>query len=78
MPLLGTPLDLDIPDTAETASLEPEFRRQRVDEVTAAFLVKILPAPGVLVFEDAHHMDELSVGLLHRADLAGRRRCCWV
>jgi class 3 adenylate cyclase/tetratricopeptide (TPR) repeat protein len=66
LPLLGTSLDLDIPDTPETASLEPEFRRQRVDEVTAAFLLKILPAPAVLVFEDAHHMDELSVGLLHR------------
>src|SRR3954447_342930 len=66
LPLLATPLDLDIPDSRETAMLDPEFRRRRVDEVTAAFLLRVLPEPGVLVFEDAHHMDGPSVGLLHR------------
>ena len=66
LPLLATPLDVDIPDTPEIALLDPEFRRQRVQEVTAAFLLRVLPRPAVLVFEDAHHMDSSSVGLLHR------------
>jgi class 3 adenylate cyclase/predicted ATPase len=64
LPLLGTTLDLDIPDTDATASLEPEFRRQRVDEVTTAFLQHALARPLVLVFEDVQHMDEPSVGLV--------------
>jgi class 3 adenylate cyclase/predicted ATPase len=66
LPLLATPLDLAIPDSPVTAMLDPEFRRQRVDEVTAAFLLRVLPQPTVLVFEDVHHMDGPSVGLLHR------------
>ena len=66
LPLLATPFDVDIPDTPETAMLDPEFRQQRVDEVTAAFLLRVLPQPSVLVFEDTHHMDSSSVGLLHR------------
>ena len=66
LPLLATPLDVDIPDTPEIALLDPEFRRRRVEEVTATFLLRVLPRPAVLVFEDAHHMDSSSVGLLHR------------
>jgi class 3 adenylate cyclase/tetratricopeptide (TPR) repeat protein len=64
--LLGTPLDLEIPDPEELAALEPAYRRQRVDEVTASFLERALPRPGVLVFEDVQHMDEPSVGLLRQ------------
>ena len=64
LPLVGTTLDLDIPETPETASLEPEFRRQRVEEMTAVFLRRVLSDPVVLVFEDVHHMDEPSVSLL--------------
>jgi tetratricopeptide (TPR) repeat protein len=64
--LLATPLDLAVADTPEAAMLDPEFRRQRVDEVTAAFLLRLLPRPAVLVFEDAHHMDGPSARLLHR------------
>lgn len=66
LPLLGTALDLDIADTSEIASLAPEFRRHRVDEVTTTFLQHVLPQPAVLVFEDVQHMDEPSVGLLAR------------
>jgi class 3 adenylate cyclase/tetratricopeptide (TPR) repeat protein len=64
--LLGTPLDLEIADPPELAELEPAFRRERVDEVTATFLHQTLARPTVLVFEDVQHMDEASVGLLRR------------
>jgi class 3 adenylate cyclase/tetratricopeptide (TPR) repeat protein len=65
-PLLATPLDLDVPDTPEIAVLEPQFRRERVDDATAAFVARLLPGPTLLVFEHVHYMDELSSGVLHR------------
>ncbi len=65
LPLLGTTLDLDIDDTEETANLVPEYRRQRVGEVTVEFLSRLLAVPTMLVFEDVQHMDDSSVGLVH-------------
>ena len=38
LPLLGTPLELNIPDTPETAHLEDEFRKPRLEEVLSEFL----------------------------------------
>ena len=40
LPLIGTVLDLDIPDTPGTAALEPEFRRRAVAQATAAVLAR--------------------------------------
>ena len=75
LPLLGTPLDLDLPDTAETSNLEPEYRRQAVEQAATAFLAKILPVPVLVVIEDVHYMDEASQGLLRRvADLVATRQ----
>jgi class 3 adenylate cyclase/tetratricopeptide (TPR) repeat protein len=72
LPLIGIPLDLDLPDTPETASLEPEFRRQAAEQAATAFLSKILPVPALVVLEDVHHMDEASQGLFQRLiDLSG-------
>jgi class 3 adenylate cyclase/tetratricopeptide (TPR) repeat protein len=64
LPLIGTPLDLSLPDTPETASLAPEFRRNAVEQAGVAFLSKVLPAPALVVMEDVHHLDEASQGLL--------------
>jgi class 3 adenylate cyclase/tetratricopeptide (TPR) repeat protein len=64
LPLLGTPLDLDIPDTVDTAALAPEFRRERVHQVMAIFLDRALPRGVLVVLEDAHWMDEASCGVL--------------
>ena len=66
LPLLGIPLDADLPDTPETAALGPEFRRQAADQAITTFLSKTLPDPVLVVIEDVHHMDEASQGLLHR------------
>ena len=38
LPLVGVPLDLPIPDTAETARLDPRFRKARTEEVVAQLL----------------------------------------
>ncbi len=60
LPLLGTPLDLQLPDTAETAALAPEFRRERVHDVMARFLDRALPDDALVILEDVHWMDEAS------------------
>jgi tetratricopeptide (TPR) repeat protein len=74
LPLLGIPLDLDIPGTPETGQLDNKFRRQRLEQVASEFLGWSLPTPTLLVFEDVHWMDEASVELLRRlaADVQDR------
>ena len=74
LPLIGTALDLELPDTPETAALKPEFRRQAVARATARFLGATLDRPFVLMVEDAHHMDEASQGIMQdlAAELTGR------
>jgi class 3 adenylate cyclase/tetratricopeptide (TPR) repeat protein len=64
LPLIGTALDLDLPDTPETAALKPEFRRRAVTRSTAAFLAAHLERPFLLVMEDVHYMDETSQGIM--------------
>ncbi len=68
LPLIGTALDLDLPETPETAALKPEFRRQAVAKASARFLAATLDRPFLLMVEDAHHMDEASQGVMQ--DLA--------
>jgi class 3 adenylate cyclase/tetratricopeptide (TPR) repeat protein len=74
VPLLGVPLGLELQDTPETAVLEEQFRRTRVDETTGQLLAALLPEPTLLVFEDTHWMDEASAGVLSQllADVAER------
>ncbi|MGZ4753815.1 MAG: adenylate/guanylate cyclase domain-containing protein [Acidimicrobiia bacterium] len=64
LPLLGTPLDLDIADTMDTAALAPEFRRERVHETMAVFLDRALPDEVLVILEDVHWMDEASSAVL--------------
>jgi class 3 adenylate cyclase/tetratricopeptide (TPR) repeat protein len=64
LPLLAVPLGLELPDTPETAPLEGEFRKNRLEEVVAELLGMLLLQPTVIVFEDVHWVDEASAGLL--------------
>jgi class 3 adenylate cyclase/tetratricopeptide (TPR) repeat protein len=74
LPLIGIPLDLQLPDTPETSKLEPEYRRNAVELAASTFLDRAMPAPAVIVLEDVHHMDEASQGLLRRVlELAATR-----
>ncbi len=65
LPLLAIPMDLTVPSTRESEELEPVFRKAKLHEVVAQFLTNLLPPPTLLVFEDAHWMDEASSDLLH-------------
>jgi class 3 adenylate cyclase/tetratricopeptide (TPR) repeat protein len=72
--LLGAPLDVGLPETPETASLDQDYRKARLDQVAEAFLDVVLPTPTVLVFDDVHLMDEASAGLLERLTRDPERR----
>jgi len=63
-PLVAAVVDLDVPDTPETAELEPEFRGLRLGETMTELLSCLLGRPTLLVVEDAHWMDEASAELL--------------
>jgi len=66
VPLLAAPLNLDVPDTPETAAIELRSRRDRTNQVTVELLSQVLVSPTLLVFEDVHWMDEASASLLHQ------------
>lgn len=66
IPLLGVPLDLDLPGTAETAQLHPGFRKAQIEHVTVRLLTRLLRLPTLLVVEDGHWMDDASADLLAR------------
>lgn len=66
LPLLGIPMDIEMPMTAETEQLEEEFRRRRLEAVTEELLAWTLPTPTLFVFDDVHWMDEASSDLLGR------------
>jgi Predicted ATPase len=60
LPLLGVPLDLELPPTPEVSAIATEFIPEKVREVTAAFLNAALPQPVVVIIEDAHWIDDAS------------------
>jgi class 3 adenylate cyclase/tetratricopeptide (TPR) repeat protein len=64
LPLLGIPMDVQLPPTRETAELDEQFRKARLEEVVTELLGWMLPTPTVLVIEDAHVMDDASADLL--------------
>jgi class 3 adenylate cyclase/tetratricopeptide (TPR) repeat protein len=60
IPLLGSVLDLDIPDTPETATLAPQYRAARVADTTASLLAAALRGPALVVIDDSEWIDEAS------------------
>ncbi len=64
LPLLAIPFDATVEPTAQTDAIDPAFRRQRLEEVVEQFLSRVLMMPTLLVFEDAHWMDDASRELL--------------
>ncbi|QNN52669.1 ATP-binding protein [Nocardioides mesophilus] len=65
LPLLGVPMDVPLPPTRETAELDEQFRKSRLESVVTEVLGAVLTDPTVFVIEDAHLMDDASVDLLH-------------
>jgi class 3 adenylate cyclase len=66
LPLLGEVMALDLGETPEVATIEPQFRRERRDVATVELLMALLGEKVMLVVEDAHWLDEPSADLLRR------------
>ena len=73
-PLLAVPLDVDLPETKEVAELGAEFRKQKLEEVTAQLLGRVLTEPTLLLIEDVHWMDDASSDLLTRLAIEAEGR----
>lgn len=74
LPLLAKIVDIDVAPTAEVDAVDERFRQAKLQEVAVRCLVAALPERAVLVFEDVHHMDDASAGLLDRLSAeAGER-----
>jgi predicted ATPase/class 3 adenylate cyclase len=63
-PLLATPLNVELPATEMTAQLHDQFRVPRLHDAVHQLLTVLLPEPTLLVFQDAHWMDDASADLL--------------
>jgi class 3 adenylate cyclase/tetratricopeptide (TPR) repeat protein len=64
LPLIAVPFDAEVESTPEAEALDPSFRRRRLHEVVEQFLTRMLVMPTLLVFEDAHWVDDASRFLL--------------
>ena len=64
LPLLAIPADVFLPPTPETAELDSQFRKTRLEAVVVELLEATLTTPAVLFLEDAHLMDDASADLL--------------
>ena len=66
LPLLGIPLDVELPATEATRGLDEKFRKAKVEDVCVRFLEATLPTAALLVFDDVHWMDDVSADLLQQ------------
>jgi class 3 adenylate cyclase/tetratricopeptide (TPR) repeat protein len=66
LPLLGDITHIDIPETSESAAIEPRFRPDRAAATLSTLLAAIFTGPLVIVAEDRHWLDEATVALLNR------------
>lgn len=76
IPLLGIPLGLQLPDTPETARLDPANRQSRLQAAVVELMVQLLAEPTLITIEDAHWLDSASAELL-LALLHGVERRSW-
>jgi len=67
-PLVATVVDVEMADTQETSALEDRFRRPKLNEVVVDLMARLLRPCAMLVFDDAHWMDETSSDLLRRIE----------
>jgi predicted ATPase len=66
LPLLAVPVDAPAEATRATLELDEQFRKGRLEDVTAELLAVALPTPTLMIFDDVHLLDEPSADLLQR------------
>jgi class 3 adenylate cyclase/tetratricopeptide (TPR) repeat protein len=74
LPLIGIVAGADFEETPEVAALDPEARRERLEQTTSEALALLLAEPTVFIFNDMHFMDEATTQLLRQLaiDVGGR------
>jgi class 3 adenylate cyclase/tetratricopeptide (TPR) repeat protein len=60
LPLLALVFGAEVPPTAASEEIKPQFRRERLHETVSSFLTRVLLMPTLVVLEDAHWMDDAS------------------
>lgn len=76
-PLIGLPLDLTLPETAETEALSSEFRTAKLHEVVEQLLAVVRPDPTLFTVEDAQWVDAASQSVLEHL-MGSVRRHPWL
>ncbi len=66
LPLIADAVHVDIPDTPETAAIDPRFRQERTADAVLGLIQAASSGPGAIVTEDAHWLDEASTHVIAR------------
>jgi class 3 adenylate cyclase/tetratricopeptide (TPR) repeat protein len=66
LPLIGVPFGLDLPDSPDTARLDPAHRQTALQNAVIPLLQRLLPGPTLITIEDAHWLDAASCDLLRQ------------
>src|SRR4029077_8935184 len=60
LPLIGIVAGVDLPPTPEVETLDPEVRKERLEQVASDTIGQWLTTPTIFIFNDLHFMDEAS------------------
>jgi len=74
IPLIGDVMHIDVPDTEETAAIDPRFRPERTADAVIELFDAVQAGPFAVLAEDGHFMDEPSIELLRRIGVAAESR----
>lgn len=66
LPLMGYVIDAPFEMTDVVADLDVETRKERMEWSISQLLGALITEPSILVFNDAHYMDEATVDLMRR------------
>jgi tetratricopeptide (TPR) repeat protein len=70
IPLIATVLDVPADTTSEVDALADEFRRPRLEASIVELLRALVAAPTFLVIDDAHLLDDASLGVVRAIEAA--------
>jgi class 3 adenylate cyclase/tetratricopeptide (TPR) repeat protein len=74
LPLVGRVVDADFPMTEVVAEIDLGARKERMEWAISELLAAIIDEPTILVFNDAHLMDEATVALMRRLNADAHER----
>lgn len=64
LPLIGVPLGLDLPDTPQSAQLDPVNRQATLQMAVVSLMERVFTSPTLFTVEDSHWLDQPSCDLL--------------